>query len=140
MIKQFSAATFMVMAGLGLLIPNLFDVELELEDQQKRYSRPCIFLFLECAKSIRREQDSFLNNQPFYQKLVLDQGYWPDGLLTAPTDEDFKKDIQLAKDMGFNGCRKHQKIEDPRFLYWADQMGYIVWENAHQRYLILLMQ
>ena len=69
----------------------------------------------------------YLNNKPYYQKLVLDQGYWPSGLLTAPCDEDFIKDIKLAKEMGFNGCRKHQKMEDPRFLYWADKLGYLVW-------------
>lgn len=69
----------------------------------------------------------YLNNRPYYQKLVLDQGYWPEGLLTAPTDEDFKKDIELTKEMGFNGCRKHQKVEDPRFLYWADKLGFLVW-------------
>ncbi|WP_122645522.1 glycoside hydrolase family 2 protein [Enterococcus mediterraneensis] len=106
--------------------PNLFDVELELEDQQKGVLDHVSSYF--GMRKVHTENGMvFLNNQPFYQKLVLDQGYWPDGLLTAPTDEDFKKDIQLAKDMGFNGCRKHQKIEDPRFLYWADQMGYIVW-------------
>lgn len=106
--------------------PNLFDVELELEDQQKGILDHVSSYF--GMRKVHTENGMvFLNNQPFYQKLVLDQGYWPDGLLTAPTDEDFKKDIQLAKDMGFNGCRKHQKIEDPRFLYWADQMGYIVW-------------
>lgn len=69
----------------------------------------------------------YLNDKPYYQKLVLDQGYWPDGLLTAPSDEDYKRDIELSKAMGFNGCRKHQKMEDPRFLYWADKLGYIVW-------------
>ena len=57
-----------------------------------------------------------LNNRPYYQKLVLDQGYWPTSLMTAPTDEDYKKDIELAKAMGFNGCRKHQKVEDPVFV------------------------
>jgi beta-galactosidase/beta-glucuronidase len=69
----------------------------------------------------------YLNNKPYYQKLVLDQGYWPEGLLTAPTDDDLKKDIELALEMGFNGCRKHQKVEDPRFLYWADKLGFLVW-------------
>lgn len=71
----------------------------------------------------------YLNNRPFYQKLVLDQGYWKDSLMTAGSDEDFKTDILLAKQMGFNGCRKHQKTEDPRFLYWADRLGYVVWEE-----------
>lgn len=68
-----------------------------------------------------------LNNQPYRMKLVLDQGYHPDGVLTFPSDEDFKHDIELTKAMGFNGARKHQKVEDPRFLYWADKMGLLVW-------------
>lgn len=70
---------------------------------------------------------TYLNNSPYYFKFVLDQGYWPDGILTAPADEDFVKDIRLMKEMGFNGCRKHQKVEDPRFLYHADRMGFLVW-------------
>lgn len=70
----------------------------------------------------------YLNNRPYYQKLVLDQGYWRKSLMTAPTDEDFVKDITMCKEMGFNGCRKHEKVEDPRFLYWADKLGFLVWE------------
>lgn len=70
----------------------------------------------------------YLNNQPYYQKLVLDQGYWKDSLVTAPCDEAYVKDIEMAKAMGFNGCRKHEKVEDPRFLYWADKLGFLVWE------------
>ncbi len=67
-----------------------------------------------------------LNGQPVYLKFVLDQGYWPDGILTAPSDEALQSDIRVTKEMGFNGARKHQKIEDPRFLYWADRMGFLV--------------
>jgi beta-galactosidase/beta-glucuronidase len=61
------------------------------------------------------------------QRLVLDQGFFPGGLLTAATDGDLRRDIELAKAMGFNGARKHQKIEDPRWLYWADTLGFLVW-------------
>ncbi len=68
-----------------------------------------------------------LNHRPYFQKLLLDQGYWRKSLLTAPTDEDFILDICLTKEMGFNGVRKHQKIEDPRYLYHADRMGLLVW-------------
>jgi beta-galactosidase/beta-glucuronidase len=75
-----------------------------------------------------------LNNQPYQMRLVLDQGYHPTGILTFPTDEDFKKDIELTKALGFNGVRKHQKIEDPRFLYWADQMGLLVWGEIANAY------
>jgi beta-galactosidase/beta-glucuronidase len=68
-----------------------------------------------------------LNGHGLYQRLVLDQGYWPEGLLTAPSDDALKNDILWMKEMGFNGCRKHMKVEDPRFLYWADTLGYLVW-------------
>jgi beta-galactosidase/beta-glucuronidase len=79
-------------------------------------------------RKVSIDQGKFmLNNRPFYQKLVLDQGYFPEGLLTAPSDDDLKQDIVLAKEMGFNGARKHQKVEDPRYLYWADKLGFIVW-------------
>lgn len=76
-----------------------------------------------------------LNNKPYYQKLLLDQGYWEESLLTAPDDEAFITDIRLAKEMGFNGVRKHQKIEDPRFLYHADQMGFLVWGEIGAAYV-----
>ncbi len=75
-----------------------------------------------------------LNNKPYYMKLVLDQGYYPESLLTAPTDLDIKKDIELTKEMGFNGVRKHQKVEEPRYFYWADKLGILVWgemANCH---------
>jgi beta-galactosidase/beta-glucuronidase len=106
--------------------PNLFDVELTLLNQNG-YVFDQISSYFGMRKIHTENGMTFLNNRPFYQKLVLDQGYWESGLLTAPSDEDFIKDIQLSKEMGFNGCRKHQKVEDPRFLYWADKMGYLVW-------------
>ena len=67
-----------------------------------------------------------LNGSPVYLKIVLDQGYWPESTLTPPTDEAIQYDIRMTKEMGFNGARKHQKLEDPRFLYWADKMGFLV--------------
>src|SRR5207248_11705452 len=70
-----------------------------------------------------------LNGRPYLQRLVLDQGYFPGGILTAATDDDLRGDIELAKAMGFNGARKHQKIEDPRWLYWADRLGFLVWSE-----------
>ena len=68
-----------------------------------------------------------LNGQPYFQALLLDQGYWPETLMTPPSPEALKHDIQLSKAMGFNGCRKHQKVEDPVFMYWADKLGFLVW-------------
>lgn len=75
-----------------------------------------------------------LNNKPYYMKLVLDQGYFPDGNLTASSDEAILRDIKLTKEMGFNGVRKHQKVEDPRFLYWCDIMGLLVWGEMANAY------
>ncbi|MDE3196045.1 MAG: glycoside hydrolase family 2, partial [Acidobacteriota bacterium] len=68
----------------------------------------------------------WLNGKPIYLKFVLDQGYWPESILTPPSDEAIQYDIRMTKAMGFNGARKHQKVEDPRFLYWADRMGFLV--------------
>jgi hypothetical protein len=70
-----------------------------------------------------------LNGEPTYLKMILDQGYWPDGQLTAPSDEALQTDIGWVKLLGFNGVRKHQKIEDPRWLYWCDRLGLLVWEE-----------
>ena len=68
-----------------------------------------------------------LNNSPLYQRLVLDQGYWVHSGLTPPSAEALKQDIQLAKSMGFNGARKHQKFEDPYYYYYAEELGFLVW-------------
>ncbi|KAH7361395.1 beta-galactosidase [Plectosphaerella cucumerina] len=76
-----------------------------------------------------------LNGRPYFQALVLDQGYWPETFMTPPTSDSLRLDIELSKAMGMNGCRKHQKVEDPLFYYWADRLGYLVWgemANAYQ--------
>lgn len=73
-----------------------------------------------------------LNGRPIFQRLVLDQGFYPDGIYTAPTEEALKRDIELSMAMGFNGARLHQKVFEPRFLYHCDKMGYLVWgEHAN---------
>ena len=68
-----------------------------------------------------------LNNKPLYQRLILDQGYWKSSGLTPPSIDEIKKDVQLTKDMGFNGARKHQKFEDPYYYYYADELGLLTW-------------
>ncbi|RYZ31396.1 MAG: hypothetical protein EOP01_03475, partial [Propionibacteriaceae bacterium] len=68
-----------------------------------------------------------LNGEPVFQRLVLDQGYYPDGLMTAPSDEALVRDIELAMAAGFNGARLHQKVFEERFLFHADRLGYLVW-------------
>lgn len=68
-----------------------------------------------------------LNGEPVFQRLVLDQGYWPDTLMTSPDDEALRRDIELSIAAGFNGARLHQKVFEERFFYHADRMGYLVW-------------
>ena len=68
-----------------------------------------------------------LNNKPLYQRLILDQGYWEESGLTPPSSEALKRNIELAKAMGFNGARKHQKFEDPYFYYYAEELGFLTW-------------
>lgn len=75
-----------------------------------------------------------LNNTPVYQRLVLDQGYWPDTLLTPPDGEALKRDVEWIKAFGFNGVRKHQKMEDPRFYYWCDRLGLLCWGELPSAY------
>ncbi|MFC2161561.1 glycoside hydrolase family 2 protein, partial [Acidobacteriota bacterium] len=72
----------------------------------------------------------FLNNEPYYLRLVLDQGFYPDGIWTAPSDEALRKDIELSQNAGFNGARLHQKVFEERFHYWADKMGYLTWGES----------
>ena len=69
----------------------------------------------------------YLNNKPYYQRLVLDQGFYPDGIWTAPSDDALRRDIELSKKAGFNGARLHQKVFEERFHYWADKLGYLLW-------------
>ena len=74
-------------------------------------------------------QRLFLNNEPLFQYGPLDQGFWPDGLYTAPTDEALRYDIEMTKKLGFNMARKHVKIEPARWYYWCDKLGLLVWQD-----------
>jgi hypothetical protein len=86
-------------------------------------------------RSVGTQRDRVvLNNRAYRQRLVLDQGYWPHSGMTATDDEALRRDVELAKAMGFNGVRKHQKLEDPRYLYWADVLGLLVWAEMPSAY------
>lgn len=112
--------------------PRLFDLEYRVLLEGKEVDRVRSYVGM---RKVSIEDGQFLlNNRPYYQKLVLDQGYWPDSLLTAPSDEALRRDILLAKEMGFNGARKHQKIEDPRYFYHADKEGFLVWGEMPSAY------
>lgn len=82
-------------------------------------------------REIQLKKDGFyLNGNRVYLEMVLDQGFYPDGVITAPTDQDLIKDIEIAKAHGFNGARLHQKVFEPRYLYHADRLGFMVWGEA----------
>ncbi len=74
-----------------------------------------------------RKSALLLNGNPVFQRLVLDQGFYPDGIYTAPSDDELRADIERSMAMGFNGARLHEKVFEERFLYWADKLGYLVW-------------
>ena len=86
-------------------------------------------------RSVRVEDGTFLiNGRPQELRLVLDQGYWPDTGLTPPDSEALRKDLELTRALGFHGARKHQKVEDPRYLAWADRLGMLVWVELPSAY------
>jgi beta-galactosidase/beta-glucuronidase len=108
--------------------PRLYDVVLELRRGGQVVDKVNSYFGF---RSVAMGQGRFLlNGRPYYFKMVLDQGYWPESILTPPSDEAIQFDIRATKEMGFNGARKHQKLEDPRFLYWADKMGFLVSSEA----------
>ncbi|TFD23161.1 glycoside hydrolase family 2 protein [Cryobacterium lyxosi] len=79
-------------------------------------------------RSTRAERGHFLlNDRPYYIRSVLEQGYWPESFLAAPDAKALQTEVQLIKDLGFNAARLHEKVEDPRFLYWADRLGLLIW-------------
>ncbi len=112
--------------------PTLIDLSLELWCGHRKLDQVTSYTAL---RSVTYNRDRFLlNGRPYYMRLVLDQGYWPETFMTPPSSEAIRKDIELIKAAGFNGVRKHQKIEDPEFLYWADKLGLLVWEEMPSAY------
>ena len=112
--------------------PTLLDAEIKLWQGDQVIDEVYSYTAL---RSVAVHRDRLLLNGRLYEmRLVLDQGYWPESLMTAPDDDAFRRDVELVKAMGFNGVRKHQKIEDPRFLYWADVLGLAVVEEMPSTY------
>ena len=106
--------------------PKLYDVEYIISDKDGKVLDK-ISSYLGMRKVHTDGNKVYLNNKPYYQRLVLDQGFYPDGIWTAPSDEALRRDIELSMEVGFNGARLHQKVFEERFLYWADKLGYLVW-------------
>jgi Glycosyl hydrolases family 2, sugar binding domain/Glycosyl hydrolases family 2, TIM barrel domain len=113
--------------------PNLIEatvsvlVDKQIRDQMKGYAG---------MRSVGVSAGRFLlNRRPYYLRLALEQGYWPDTHLAAPSDEALRLEVERAKELGFNGVRVHQKVEDPRFLYWCDRLGLLVWGEMANAYV-----
>ncbi|KAJ1331068.1 beta-galactosidase [Microdochium nivale] len=116
--------------------PNLYDLKIRLYDSSTGALLDEVNTYTGFRQLdwTRGDGTIYLNGAPLFQALVLDQGYWPQTGLTPPSPDSCRRDIELSKAMGFNGCRKHQKVEDPLFLYWADRLGYLVWGEMANAY------
>ena len=116
-------------------LPSLYDVTLRLYDSASNLvDEVKTTTGMRSISWTNGDRTFKLNGHVVFQSLVLDQGYWPETGMTPPSADSLKVDIELAKRMGFNGCRKHQKVEDPVFLYWADKLGYLVWGEMANGY------
>lgn len=112
--------------------PNLYDVKFQLLYQGNVEDTVASYFAM---REIRIDGSNILlNGHPIYQRLILDQGYWKDSHLTPPSEEALVEDIDKIHALGYNGLRKHQKIEDERFLYWCDVKGMLVWSEMAAAY------
>jgi hypothetical protein len=108
--------------------PFLYDLKLTLVRGRETVDEVNSYFGLRSVSIAGRK--ILINGKPVFQRLILDQGFYPDGLWTAPTDDELRKDIERSMACGFNGARLHQKVFEPRFLYWADKLGYMVWGES----------
>ncbi|HEY8589483.1 MAG TPA: glycoside hydrolase family 2 TIM barrel-domain containing protein, partial [Naasia sp.] len=112
--------------------PVLIDAQLELHGAGGVVDRAASYLG---ARSVSAEGGAFrLNGVPYFVRAVLEQGYWPTSLMTAPSPAAHRDEVELIIRLGFNTARVHQKIEDPRFLYWADRLGLMIWGETAAAY------
>ncbi|MBN2859645.1 MAG: hypothetical protein JXK93_05195 [Sphaerochaetaceae bacterium] len=112
--------------------PDLYDIELHLIQEKTIIDSVLTYTaFREIAWS---PEGIMINGVKTPMRLVLNQGYWPETGYTQPYDLALRDDIELMQSMGFNGCRMHEKYEDPRFYYWADHLGFLVWEESPSFY------
>ncbi|WP_312498341.1 sugar-binding domain-containing protein [Enterococcus sp.] len=113
--------------------PDLYDIEYRLLDENRQVIDE-VHSYCGMRKIAIEEGQILLNNEKLYQRLILDQGYWPESGITPPSIDAMKTDLARILEMGYNGLRKHQKIEDERFLYLCDQMGLLVWVEMPSTY------
>ena len=113
--------------------PNIIDALVELRGAGGAVLDSCNS-YTQLTSVTTSDRRLVFNERDEELRLALDQGYWPDSGMTPPDDEAIKRDVLLLKQAGFNGVRKHNKLEDPRFLYWADMLGLFVWEELPSAY------
>ncbi len=112
--------------------PHLYQIRVKLLDKETTVDQIgtyCGLRKIELAPDAEGKIRIRLNNRQLFLLGVLDQGYWPDGLYTAPSDQAIQSDLQVAKSLGFNMIRKHVKVEPQRWYYWADRLGLLVWQE-----------
>ena len=117
--------------------PHLYDLKVELTQNGKTADSVDSYAAMRkisLGKDDQGRQRIFLNGKFLFQVGLLDQGYWPDGIYTAPTDDALKYDIEIAKKLGFNLLRKHAKVEPDRWYYWTDKLGMLVWQDMPQAF------
>ena len=107
--------------------PHLYKFEIAFRRERRPEAEDRVAGYFGLRKIESKGDRIFLNNRPLFLRTVLDQGFYPDGTYTAPTDEALKKDIEISLELGFDGARLHQRVFERRFLYWADKLGYLVW-------------
>lgn len=112
--------------------PFLYDVSIRILTGDMQVDHVSTYFGMRKVEAVRGKV--LLDNSPFYQRLVLDQGYWPESLITPPSDDAIRKDLEMTLALGFNGARKHQKMEDPRYYYWADRLGVVIWGEVPSPY------
>ena len=106
--------------------PELYDLKIELIDgADQTVDSVCSYFALRDVAL--NDRALTINGKPVFMRMLLDQGFYPDGVYTAPADADLKRDIELSMELGFNGARFHFRVFDDRSLYWADRLGYLVW-------------
>lgn len=113
--------------------PNLIDVTVTLLDGSGQ-SLDEVESYFGMRSSAAQERRFLLNDKPYFMRSVLEQGYWPQSHLAAPSPEALRREVELIKSLGFNAVRIHQKVEDPRFLYWCDVIGLMVWGEMANAY------
>ncbi len=112
--------------------PNLIDAQIRVLDGEEVVDEVRSYAAMRSISASERR--ILLNGRPYFLRLVLEQGYWPQSHLAAPGDDALRREVELVRSLGFNGVRLHQKLAHPRFLYWCDQLGVLVWAEMPAAY------